>query len=95
MTQNLFIDKETKSKHFFKIFDLDNNELSSNIAEAKNEISEWLGQRYQPDLVVNICVDDDFILPSQVLRKFKKSLARIVSSSAFCLVLTSNKDLSF
>jgi len=84
MTQNLFIDKETKSKHFFKIFDLDNNELSSNIAEAKNEISEWLGQRYQPDLVVNVCVDDDFILPSQVLRKFKKSLARIVSSSAFC-----------
>ena len=90
MSQSLFIEKETKTNYFYKIFNLDNNDLSYNIEQAKKEINDWLGPRYQPDLVVNVCVDDEFILPSQILRLFKKSLAKIVSSSAFCLVLTSN-----
>jgi predicted dinucleotide-utilizing enzyme len=85
VSADILFKKETKVGKVRKVYvDLKDTISISKVISENN-----------PDLVVNVCVDDDFILPSQVLRKFKKSLARIVSSSAFCLVLTSNKDLSF
>jgi hypothetical protein len=83
-----FKDKNSKNKYFYKIFDLDNNDLDVLIEEAINEIDTWSGEKYCPDLYINICCNDEIILPSRVLNGLKNGINEICRSS-YALITTS------
>ena len=88
--QTYFINKQTKRKYFYKIFDLDANELNTCLDETRNTIEEWYGGQYMPDFYINICVDDTVKLSQNVTNNFKDGLARIFSSS-WAFIMTSKK----
>ena len=89
-----FNSKNSKNKYFYKIFDLDNNDLDILIEEAINEIDTWSGEKYCPDLYINICCNDEIILPSRVLNGLKNGINEICRSS-YALITTSINIFSY
>jgi len=85
-----FNDKSLKNKYFYKIFDLDNNDLDVLVNEAVNKINgdEWSGGKYCPDVYINMCCNDDVILPSRVLNSLKNGINEICRST-YALITTS------
>lgn len=87
-----------KNKYYFKLFDLDQDNVSKEgsenekdcISESQNVIYLWNGGEYIPDFNINICVNDQIKLSRSVLKNFKDGFSRIVSSS-WALVMTSQR----
>lgn len=86
--QKYFNDKKLKNKYYFKIIDLEANDLESNVNEAVATIVEWNGGLYLPDFDINICVNDDAVLPSRVIKGLKNGISKIVSTT-YAIISTS------
>jgi hypothetical protein len=78
----------TKNKYHFKIFDLDNRDMDDAADEAVSLINEWHGEKYIPEININMCSNDDFIFKSYILNGIKNGIAKIFSLS-YPFILTS------
>lgn len=87
--RDFFYAENSKSKHYFQIYDLDHNAVSEVIEEAYKSIDKWHGEKFRPDFFINICVNDEAILSSRIIKGLKNGISKIVSS-AYCLITTRN-----
>lgn len=88
MAAKYFTDEISKKKYYFKIFDLDYNDLNTIIDKSFDAINEWTGDKYEADLYINISVDDEAFLPSRVVKELKNAIAKIISST-YTIITTS------
>ncbi len=87
-----FTAKESNTKYYYNIFDLDVNEQKDCIDVCYDVVDEWNGGEYRPDFNINICVNDQIKLSRSVKNNFRDGLARIVSSS-WAFIMTSMFNL--
>ena len=84
-----FYGKNSKNKYFYEIFNLDNNDFDEQIERAIDVIEKWNGYEFYPYIYINICCNEDIILPGRVLNGLKKGFTEICRLT-YAQITTSN-----
>ena len=77
-----------KNKYHFKVFDLDSRDIDDAAEEAVSLINEWHGEKYIPEININMCSNDSIIFKTYILNGIKDGIAGMFSNS-YPFVLTS------